>query len=173
LIKGKNNEIIIKKGCVLRDCRIKIFGNGNKIYIGENCDLNQCEFWIEDDEGEILLKENSNVMGNTRFIVLEGQKISLGEDCMLSKDIIFRTGDSHSITDLQNNRLNPSKSIKIGNHVWVGNKVIVLKGVEFPENSIIGTGAVVTKPFTGKHIIVAGNPAKIIKTDINWDRKRF
>lgn len=53
--------------------------------------------------------------------------------------------------------------ITIGNNVWVGRNVIVMGGVTIGDNSIVATGAVVTKdvpPFT----IVGGVPAKVIKT---------
>ena len=115
----------------------------------------------------------TSVSGKTHLACIEGKNIVIGDDCMFSSDIILRTGDSHSVVDLQNNRINPSKSIEIGNHVWIGNKVTVNKGVFVPNNSIIGTGAVVTKTFENGNIIIAGNPAKIIKSDINWDRRRM
>lgn len=53
--------------------------------------------------------------------------------------------------------------ISIGNNVWVGRNVIVMGGVKIGDNSIVATGAVVTKdvpPFS----IVGGVPAKVIKT---------
>lgn len=172
-IKGRNNVIHIEYGCILKNCDIKVFGSNNRIHLKEKCNLNQCEFWIEDDNGEITIGAGTTVGGKTHLACIEGQKIIIGEDCMLSSDIMFRTGDSHSIVDLQNNRINPSKSINIGNHVWIGNKVILTKGVVVSNCSIIGTGAVVTSQFENSHIIIAGNPAKIVKSGINWNRVRL
>jgi acetyltransferase-like isoleucine patch superfamily enzyme len=48
--------------------------------------------------------------------------------------------------------------VKIGDHVWIGYRAIILPGIEIGEGAVVGAGAVVTKdvpPFT----IVAGNPA--------------
>ncbi|NMB83855.1 CatB-related O-acetyltransferase [Candidatus Roizmanbacteria bacterium] len=56
-----------------------------------------------------------------------------------------------------------SKPITINNDVWIGSNVIILGGVVISDGAVIGAGSVVTKnvpPYT----IVAGNPAKIIKT---------
>lgn len=56
--------------------------------------------------------------------------------------------------------------ITIGNNVWIGQKVIVMDGVTIGDNSIVATGAIVTKdvpPFS----IVGGVPAKVIKTMFN------
>ena len=53
--------------------------------------------------------------------------------------------------------------IKVGSNVWFGGNVTVLSGVTIGDNSIIGAGSVVTKDVPS-NVIVAGNPAKIIKT---------
>lgn len=44
----------------------------------------------------------------------------------------------------------------------IGSSVTILCGIEIGENSIVGAGSVVTKNVP-KNVIVAGNPAKIIK----------
>jgi acetyltransferase-like isoleucine patch superfamily enzyme len=103
---------------------------------------------------------------------IEGTNIIIGEDCLFSSGIVFRTGDSHSVTDLSGNRTNPSKDITIGNHVWIGHRVFVNKGVEIGENNILGTAAVVTKSITEKNCVIAGVPAKVVKTDVNWKSER-
>lgn len=92
---------------------------------------------------------------------------------MFSKDIVFRTGDSHSIVDENGIRINLSKDISIGNHVWVGNMVIVTKGAFVGDNCILGTGSIVTKAFRESNVILAGSPARIVKERINWLRKRI
>ena len=172
-IEGRNNAIYIEQGSILKNCDIKIFGNNNTICIKNNCYLLQCKFWIEDNNGEILIGAGTTVSGKSHFACIEGTKIILGNDCMLSSNITFRTGDSHSIIDMQNKRINPSENIVIGDHVWIGNQVIINKGVKISNNSIIGTGAIVTKQFESVNIIIAGNPAKIIKSGINWKRERL
>jgi serine acetyltransferase len=55
------------------------------------------------------------------------------------------------------------------NNVWLGESVIVNKGVTIGENSVIGAGSVVTKNIPA-NVIAAGNPARVIKT-INPDRR--
>jgi acetyltransferase-like isoleucine patch superfamily enzyme len=100
--------------------------------------------------------------------------VKIGNSCLFSTDITFRTGDSHSIINGHSGkRINPSKSIKIGNHVWFGHNSTILKGVVIQDNSIVAASSLVTKPFLDSGgIILGGNPAKIIKEDINWDRNR-
>ncbi len=92
---------------------------------------------------------------------------------MFSANISIRTGDSHSVVDMHDKRINPSKDVRIGNHVWVGNTVIMTKGVIVSDNSIVGTGSVVTKAFNEENIVIAGNPAHSVKRNISWKRARL
>ena len=54
------------------------------------------------------------------------------------------------------------KPVHIGNDVWVGGSAIILPGVTIGNNVIIAAGSIVTKDIPD-NVIVAGNPAKIMK----------
>jgi acetyltransferase-like isoleucine patch superfamily enzyme len=55
--------------------------------------------------------------------------------------------------------------IKIGKNCWLGSNAIILPGVELGDNVIVAAGSIVTKSF-GSNVILAGVPAKIIKTQV-------
>lgn len=55
------------------------------------------------------------------------------------------------------------KDVIIGNKCWIGMNAIILPGVKLGDNIIVGAGSVVTKSFPDGNIVIAGNPAKIIK----------
>jgi len=173
LVKKNNNKIDIRIGAYLNNCSIEVYGSNNKVVVGENCRLKDVEIHIEDDNNVVLIGKNTTIAGFTHLACIEGTSIIIGEDCMFSKNITFRTGDSHSIIDENGLRINASMSISIGNHVWVGNSVIFSKGAAIGDNCIIGTGSIVTKAFEKSNIIVVGSPAKIVKEGINWLRKRI
>lgn len=173
LVKGINNTITIKNLSRLVNCSIYISGNNNHIVISSRAGLNKTDLHMEDDNNKIFIGENTSFFGDTQLAAMEGTSIRIGEDCMFSSDIQFRTGDSHSIIDFNGKRLNPSENIYIGNHVWVGTKVICLKGVHIADNCIVGAGSLLTKKFNEENVIVAGNPAKIVKHNINWLVKRI
>ena len=54
--------------------------------------------------------------------------------------------------------------VKIGSNVWIGCNVTVLAGVTIGSRSVVGAGAVVTKSFPEGSVILAGVPARVIKT---------
>lgn len=92
---------------------------------------------------------------------------------MLSSNIQIRNGDSHTILDLNSQqRINNGKNISIGDHVWLGEGVKILKGAQIKSNSIIGTGSILSNLVVEKNCIYAGIPAKKIKENITWERKR-
>lgn len=172
-VKGVNNQIIIGNQSILYNCTFLIKGNNNKIIIGENCKFNKVSFWISGDNNTIIIGANTTVGKRCEFATLEGTSITIGNDCMFSHDIRLRTSDSHSIINCDGVRINYAKSIRVGNHCWIGMQVLMLKGSRVLDNSIIAARALVSKQFDEGCAIIAGMPAKIIKTNVNWDRKRL
>ena len=154
----------------LRKNRIKISGNNNIIYIGDDCVVNNTSI-ILDNEGSEIRIGNKTSIAKVQIVSLEPYKIEIGEDCMLSYDIEIRNTDSHKIYDKNTNeRINEGSSINIGNHVWLGMRAIILKGVTIGDNSIVAAGSIVTKDVKA-NTIVSGNPAKQIKENVYWTRE--
>lgn len=171
--KGFANRIIIHKGSYLDGCNIQIFGSNNQIHIGENVILHGVTLHIEDDNNSIVIQNNVTIEEKTKLSCIEGQGLYIGEDCMISSEVIISTGDSHSIINEDGMRINPSKDVVIGSHVWIGNRVSINKGVVIAANSVIGNGSIVTKDAMAENCVLAGNPAKIVKTNVNWRRERL
>lgn len=197
VIKGKNNDIKIAKSVLLNNCTFDIVGNNNKIKIMESSILNNVTFfirgdnnkisvnkkvrfnrggsiWIEDYNCETNIGECSTFEDVHIAVTEPGSKIDIGKDCMFAYNIDLRTGDSHSIIDsITNKRINYAKNITIGDHVWIASHVSILKGSIISDNSVVATRAVVTRPFEDENILIGGMPAKKLKENINWDRKRI
>ncbi len=152
--------------------KLFLIGNNNKVVIEEGVTLKNGTLWLEDDGNEIIIKKGTTIE-QVHIAVAERTKIVIGEDCMFSENIRIATSDAHSVIDLkENRRVNQAKNIEIGNHVWIGNKVSIGKGVMIEDNSIVASNSLVTHNVLS-NTIVAGIPAKIIKKNITWSRKRI
>lgn len=172
-IDGIRNVLEIKNPTTNLGLNIFIKGNNNHILIEENCVLKNLSIWIEDDNNRVFIGKNTLICGDTKLSCIEGKSICIGNECMFSDGIDVRTGDSHSVLDEKDNRINPSKDVVICDHCWVGHGVSILKGCTIEKNSIVATKSVVTKSFNKEGVIIAGNPAKIVKENINWDKARL
>lgn len=169
-ISGNNNIIYVGKNSLLRDSNIFIKGNNNILYIGDNCVVNNTSI-ILDNEGAEIRIGNKTSIAKAQIVSLEPYNIEIGEDCMLSYDIEIRNTDSHKIYDKNTNkRINEGNGVSIGNHVWLGMRAIILKGVTIEDNSIVAGGSIVTKDVK-VNTIVSGNPAKQIKENVYWTRE--
>lgn len=171
---GKDNAIFIEGNLTrLTGCTIVIHGSNNTINIGSHVVFDRVVICIEDNNNTITIGDNTWMNANVELAAIEGTNIIIGKDCMFSSNIYLRTGDSHSILNAGTRlRINPSQDIELGEHVWVGNGARILKGATIGSHSIVSTGAIVTsKEFPGNSIL-AGIPAKVVKSGISWDRSR-
>ena len=166
-------NVIIGKGSVVKGCTVKSSINGF-ISIGENCDIRNVVFRFFGEGGELILQDEIviNAHPNSRvFLNAKGQtKITIGSNCLFSNTIDISTTDWHQVLSENGERVNQDRDVHIGCHVWIGRNVLIGKGVSIRDNSIIGAGSVVTKSFADSNVLIAGNPAKICKTGINWKR---
>jgi len=173
IIRGDGNKIIFGDRCYLENTVIAIYGDNNTVSLGDMVFVNKGDFYFEDSYGQILIGDRTTISGHTHLACIEGKTIAVGDNCLFSDDVTVRVGDSHSILDMDGRRINPSQDILIGNHVWFGNKTILTKGAGVADDSIVGTGSVVTKAFAKSNVVIAGVPAKIIKEEVNWDIRRI
>lgn len=175
-IKGDNNKIIIGENCSLKNVVISIFGNDNVVKIGNDTMFSglivEMGFkWHNNINNSILSIGDKTTINSSSMIMLEdNSKIEIGEDCMFASGIDLWGSDTHSIVDLDGNLLNYGGNIKIGNHVWIGKDVKICKNAQISDNSIVGFNAVVASKFTQPNIVITGNPAKMVKENINWNR---
>lgn len=93
------------------------------------------------------------------------KKITIGDYCAISWNVTMMDSDFHEYTYENGITSQSTKEVHIGNNVWIGNNVIILKGVHIGDNAIIAAGSVVTKDVPAA-TIVGGNPAKILKENV-------
>ncbi len=157
---------------------ISMYGGGT-FSMGHKC-LIYGKVIIERDRASIRIGNNSflgsSSVLNSRKSITIGDNVLIAEQCFIqdhnshSTDYITRRDDiDFAIArHLGEPKLNKGfdqveeSPINIGNDCWIGFRSIILKGVNLGSRSIIAAGSVVTKSFPSD-VIVAGNPAKIVK----------
>jgi acetyltransferase-like isoleucine patch superfamily enzyme len=100
--------------------------------------------------------------------ILASDRIDIGDYTLISPQTTIYDSDWHGIDG------NETKSapVKIGNHVWVCRSVIILKGVEIGDNSIIAAGSIVTKD-AAESTLVAECPARKIRPTTDLTRSHW
>jgi acetyltransferase-like isoleucine patch superfamily enzyme len=146
-----------------------VFGNNHSIYLSSGCRFHGGGNIVLDEHDASLIIGRGTTIEDAYIHVIEAHaKVVIGRNCMFSYGIEIRTGDGHGIFDTTKQRLNPPRNVTIGDRVWIGSRAIILKGVEIAEDSVVGSGAVVTKSFAESGVVLAGNPAKVIRRGVRW-----
>lgn len=108
---------------------------------------------------------------NANMIISCMKSISIGEDCLVGWTVTILDNDGgHSVADCSTEIVaNNPKPIIIGNHCWLSSNVTLLKGTKIPDNCAVGYGTTTTgKSSFVSNSIIAGNPPKIIKSNVIW-----
>ena len=93
----------------------------------------------------------------------ECSSIVIGNDCMFSRDIWIRTGDSHCVYSVStHDRINNPKNVILGDHVWIGQDSTILKGATIGSGAIVGGRSLVTGKKLFSCTSYGGSPAKML-----------
>lgn len=132
--------------------------------------INNVVFDMCGKNSKIIIGDNL-FFGSGYVTLLDNSSLTIGDDCLFSSELSIRTGDGHKIYDLNKNEQIPDcGNIIIGDRVWIGLGATLLKNAGIASDSIVGTSSVVAKKFSETNIAIAGNPARIIKTNIAWEK---
>lgn len=98
------------------------------------------------------------------FIIMHG--LLVGKECTIAWGCQFLDDDFHDIEYA--GKVQKDNKIVIGNSVWIGSNVTVLKGSRIPNGCVVAAGSVVTKAFEKENCLIGGNPAKVLKENVTW-----
>ena len=175
-IRGINNRIHIAPSGGSAFI-ININGNNNVITVGRANRMVslavECGSHVPAHETQLKIGDACSTEAGTRILLhTSGGKCTIGNDCLISGGITFRCGESpHLIFEKDTGTyLDVSKGIEIGQHVWIGEKTYLTKNAAVPNDCIVAAASVVTRRFTETHSVVAGNPAAVVRKNIQWFR---
>lgn len=176
-IIGNNNYVELHMPITFISTSLKIEGDYSKFTMKSTTTRMINTLLYMESYGEIFIDEDSRFNARNARLCANNNingvphKIHIGKHVQVGEGIIIRTSDGHSLYNLgEEEPYNSPQDVIIGDNVWFGARCMVLKGSEIQSNSIVGAGAIVNKKFKDSNIIIAGNPAKIIKRNVRWER---
>ena len=151
------NEILNRNGLIKR-----LLGKiGNSFIIEPPF---RCDYGYNIEIGE-------NFYSNYNLIILDCAKVLIGDNVMIGPNVSIYTAGHPVHYEIRNQGYEYAFPVSIGNNVWIGGNAVINPGVSIGDNSVIGSGSVITKDIPG-NVIAAGNPCKVLR-GINEEDKLY
>lgn len=147
------------------------------VIVHENVMLLGCKL-TSSSHGKIEIGNNAKVGNGTQILCVDG--VTIGDYTTVTQNVKIVDNNNHPVNpDFRRfMRTTPHgsnarswihadhKPVIIGENCWIGENSRIQKGVTIGDNSIVAACSVVTKNVPANSI-AAGNPAKIVKIDID------
>jgi len=152
--------------------KLTIYG-GSRCHIGKNCQGNWAlRLW---NNSSLIIGDDCTSNG-CKIICDANCVIQMGNDCMLSEEILIEAGDKHALVDLTDlTQINDTPStICIQDHCWLGRGSKIISScqtITMGSGSILGSNSILTKS-TSKATVNVGSPAKPTRSNVSWTRSK-
>ena len=175
-IKGLHLKFAGKNSClkIYEPFKIDWFkitlGDDAEVVIGKGSTLHRLSV-SKVNQGKLLIGENFYSHGSRIFLHDEAHNfVKIGKDCIFSFDVFIWPSDGHTLYDIETGKVlnRPQTGISIGNHVWLGRGVSVLKNVEIADDVMVGACSLVNRSLLEKNVIAVGCPAKVVRRGVSW-----
>ena len=126
-----------------------------KVSVGDKVTFTRSSELLAYEDGVIKIGSHVYFNGGT---IVSTLSVEIGNYVVINRGALILDHNGYGLDG------NPEvkKPVKIGDHVWIGMRAIILKGVTVGDNSVVGAGAVVTEDVE-PNTIVGGNPARKIR----------
>ena len=118
----------------------------------------------------LVLTSIGNNSGCSSTVFSSRSRIQIGDNVNIGGNVRIYDHDFHALSHLDrrggpaDRRNTKTAPVVIGNDVFIGVNAIILKGVHIGDRSVIGAGTVVTLKEIPPDSLVAGNPARILRS---------
>ncbi|WP_026935186.1 sugar O-acetyltransferase [Christiangramia echinicola] len=113
-----------------------------------------------------------NFYSNYNPIILDCAEVSIGDNVMLVPNVSIFTAGHPVHAKKRNEGLEYSIPVTIGNNIWIGGNTVINPGINIRDNTVIGSGSVLTRDIPS-NVIAAGNPCKVIKEITGNDKNYY
>ncbi|MCL1881536.1 MAG: sugar O-acetyltransferase [Oscillospiraceae bacterium] len=133
------------------------------------------KLWVESpfycDYGENI-EVGDNFYANFNCTILDVAKVTIGDNVMFAPNVSLYTAGHPLHHEPRNSGYEYGIGITIGNNVWICGNTVVNPGVSIGDNTVIGSGSVVTKDIPA-NAVAAGNPCRVIRKITDEERKYY
>lgn len=134
--------------------KLNLMGN---VAIGRRCRISI--------DGTAMIGENTYI--NSNCLIIIQHSLVIGANCAISWNCQFLDDDFH-ILSYADKKQKKTEGIHIGNKVLICSNTYIYKGAIIPDGCVVAANSVVRDIFEEKNVLIAGNPARIVKRNISW-----
>lgn len=145
-----DGEVSIADGVTLGFARAPKIGNGAILLQARSA------------QSRISIGENCHFSNNVSIISMSA--VTMGNGCLVGDMALIIDSDFHPVDPVERKAGGAAytQPVVIGDNVWIGSRVVILKGVTIGDDVVIAAGSVVTQSIPARQL-VAGVPARAIR----------
>lgn len=164
---GYNNILFCERDIKITNSSINFYGNNSIIYLSYSEHDYRVSLHVF-ASSVIFFGRDNNIGATLSINVQEHQNVIIGDECIFGPEIDMRTSDGFQVFDGETKRrINGSGTVFIGDHVWLGHRCYVSRGVKIGSGSVVYNNSTILPNTTIKsNTYYAGNPAELIKDNI-------
>lgn len=136
---------------------------GGSISIAKKCRIETCEI-VALNDGEVVIGERTTI--GSGFLAVSHKRIQIGKCCSIAPNVTIYDHDHI----FNRNGIQPgykTAEVLVGDNVWIGTGVIILKGTEIGDNCVIGAGTVLQGKIPNNSLVKCGRDITI--KAIDWE----
>lgn len=141
------------------------FGAAVKIGVSSSPNFWTTVCYIEARSLRASVSIGENTWINNNFAVIsESGLIEIGKDCLIGHDVFIVDSDFHQVNPdfRRGGEKSASEPVLIGDNVFIGSRVTILKGSCIGDGSVVAANSVISGTFPARSLI-AGNPGKLMR----------
>lgn len=167
--KGQHNILVVEDGANVNGCVLTFYGDANTVFIPKSRFQYRLNLSLFRDS-LFSIGPDCFMNGTLNVSLSERRHVIIGRNSLISYSVSIRTSDPHLLYDIDSKlRLNPSKSVFVGHHTWIGQNVLLLKGTAVSSGCVVGASSVLANKTTGANEAWAGNPARRVRSGVFFD----